>query len=119
MKNLLLFCLFFISLFTNAQNMSKSFLQGHWTSKGEATEMWVNVNQEGIVTINESCSYTGEALNVLEYQITKEAFYVKTFFEKNNWKSITKFTIVDKNTMSAYISSDSPEKIIYIRVKNK
>ena len=67
--------------------------------------------------VREVSSYTGEPLTTLEYKQTDDTVYVKSVFEKNNWESTSKFTILDADTLVSDTVSDIPGKIIYKRVK--
>lgn len=118
-KLFLLSGLFFMFSFANAQKMSNDFLEGHWTSKGEGTEIWFNVSDNNELTIIEVSSYTGDPLTILEHKIVGNAFYLKTVFEKLNFESTSIFTIVNKNTMALDVNSDYPGVLIYTRVNNK
>lgn len=118
MRNLFIITALALSLFSNAQKMSKKFLEGEWTSNGEATEVLFSFTDKKEFNIQEVSSTSGRPLDVMSYQITKSAIYVKAYFEPNDFESITKFTIVDNNTMVADIVSEHPGQVIYKRVKN-
>ena len=118
MKNLFIITALALSLFSNAQKMSKAFLKGEWTSSGEATEMLFSFTDKKEFLIQSISSTSGRPLDVISYQITKNTLYVKTYFEPNDFESITKFVIMNKDTMVAYIISDHPGQVIYRRVKN-
>jgi hypothetical protein len=98
--------------------MSKEFLKGEWTSNGEATEVLFSFTDKKEFNIQEISSTSGTPLDVISYQITKSAIYVKAYFEPNDFESITKFTIVDNDTMMANVVSENPGQVIYKRVKN-
>ena len=118
MRNLFIITALALSLFSNAQKMSKEFLKGEWTSNGKATEVLFSFTDKEEFNIQEVSSTSGRPLEVMSYQITKSAIYVKAYFEPNDFESITKFTIVDNNTMVADIVSEHPGQVIYKRVKN-
>jgi len=118
MRNLFIITALALSLFSNAQKMSKEFLKGEWTSNGEATEVLFSFTDKKEFLIQEVSSTSGRPLDVISYQITKGALYVKAYFEPNDFESITKFTIVDNDTMVANIVSEHPGQVIYKRIKN-
>ena len=118
MRNLFIITALALSLFSNAQKMSKEFLKGEWTSNGEATEVLFSFTDKKGFNIQSVSSTSKRPLEVISYQITRNAIYVKTYFEPNDFESITKFTIVDNNTMMADIVSEYPGQVIYKRVKN-
>jgi hypothetical protein len=118
MRNLFIITTLALSLFTNAQKMSKEFLKGEWTSKGEATEILFSFTEGTTFNIQEVSSSSGIPLKVLSYQFTKDNLYIKTSFEQNNYQAISKFTIIDSNTMVADIVSKYPSQVIYKRAKN-
>lgn len=117
MRNLFIITALALSLFSNAQKMSKEFLKGEWTSNGEATEVLFSFTDKKEFLIQEVSSTTGRPLDVISYQITKNTLYVRAYFEPNDFESITKFVILDENTMAANIISESPGQVIYKRVK--
>jgi len=106
-----------MSSFANAQKMSNQFLKGHWTSNGEATEIWFNVSENNELRIIEVSSYTGDPLTVLEHKIVNNTFYIKTVFEELKFESASTFTIINKDTMALDITSDYPGVVLYRRVK--
>jgi hypothetical protein len=117
MRNLFIITALAFSLFSNAQKMSKEFLKGEWTSNGEATEVLFSFTDKNEFFIQEVSSTSGRPLEVINYQIEKDALYVKAYFEPNDFESITKFVILDEDTMAAHIVSDYPGRVIYKRVK--
>ena len=98
------------------QQLSNEFLRPQWTSYGQATEIWFNVSNNNKLTIIEVSSYTGEPLTVLEHKIVGNAFYIKTVFEKLNFESTSKFTIINQNTMALDVTSEYPGVVLYKRV---
>jgi hypothetical protein len=118
MRNLFIITALALSLFSNAQKMSKEFLKGEWTSNGEATEVLFSFTDKKEFNIQEISSTSGRPLDVMSYQITKGCLYVKTYFEPNNFEAITKFIIIDNDTMAADIVSEHSGQVIYKRVKN-
>ena len=118
MRNLFIITALALSLLSSAQKMSKEFLKGEWTSNGEATEVLFSFTDKNEFNIQSVSSTSGKPLDVMSYQITKSAIYVKAYFEPNDFESITKFTIVDNNTMMADIVSEYPGQVIYKRVQN-
>jgi hypothetical protein len=119
MRNLFIITALALSLFSNAQKMSKEFLEGEWTSSGQATEVLFSFTDKKEFIIEEISSTSGRPLDVISYQLTKNTLYVKAYFKPNNFESITKFVILDEDTMAAHIVSDYPGHVIYKRVKNK
>jgi hypothetical protein len=119
LRNLFIITALALSLFSSAQKMSKEFLKGEWTSNGEATEVLFSFTDKKEFNIQSVSSTSGRPLDVMSYQITKNTLYVKTYFEPNDFESITKFTIVDNNTMMADIVSEHPGQVIYKRVKKQ
>jgi len=118
MRNLFIITALALSLFSNAQKMSKKFLEGEWTSNGEATEILFSFTDKKEFLIQEISSTSGRPLDIISYEITKNTLYVRAYFEPNDFESITKFTILDENTMAAHIVSDYPGYVIYKRTKN-
>lgn len=119
MRNLFIITALALSLFSNAQKMSKEFLKGEWTSNGEATEVLFSFTDKKEFLIEEVSSTSGRPLDVISYQLIKNTLYIRAYFEPNDFESITKFVILDENTMTAHIASDNPGHVIYRRVKNK
>lgn len=117
MRNLFIITALALSLFSNAQKMSKEFLKGEWTSNGEATEVLFSFTDKKEFLIQEVSSTSGRPLDVISYQITKNTLYVRAYFEPNDFESITKFVIVDNDTMVADVVSEHPGQVIYKRVK--
>lgn len=117
MRNLFIITALALSLFSNAQKMSKEFLKGEWTSNGEATEVLFSFTDKKEFIIQEVSSTSRIPLEVISYQITKGSIYIKTYFEQNNFEAITKFVILDDNTMVASIVSEFPGQVIYKRLK--
>jgi len=99
------------------QKMSNEFLKGQWTSNGKGTEIWFNVSDNNELTIIEVSSYTGDPLTILEHKIVGNEFYIKTLFEKLNFESTSKFSIINENTMALDIISDYPGVLLYKRVR--
>jgi hypothetical protein len=118
MKKLLvlLVCLGFFSV--NAQKMSPTFLEGDWTSSGEATELSFEKTDGDKLLILEISSTSGIPLKVLRHRIKKNNLYIESLFEPNNFLSISRFIIIDQDTMVADIVSDVPGQVIYKRILN-
>jgi len=118
MKKLLvlLLCLGFFSV--SAQKMSPNFLEGEWTSNGEATEITFKKTVGNKLEIFEVSSTSGLQLKVLRHRIKKNGLYIEALFEPNNFLSITKFIIIDQDTMVADVVSDFPGQVIYKRILN-
>jgi len=118
MKKLLvlLVCLGFFSV--NAQKMSPAFLEGDWTSSGEATELTFEKTNGDKLLISEISSTSGIPLKVLRHRIKKNNLYIESLFEPNNFLSISRFIIIDQDTMVADIISDVPGQVIYKRILN-
>lgn len=118
MKKLLvlLVCLGFFSV--NAQKMSPTFLEGDWTSSGEATELTFEKTDGDKLLISEISSTSGIPLKVLRHRIKKNNLYIESLFEPNNFLSISRFIIIDQDTMVADIISDVPGQVIYKRILN-
>jgi hypothetical protein len=106
--------LFFLT--GNAQKMTLKYLEGQWTSNGEATEITFEKVDRKKLVISEISSTSGKELKVIQYKIKKNCLYLETIFEPNSYESITKFIIVDDNTMVADIVSDDPGQVIYKRI---
>jgi len=117
MRNLFIITALALSLFSNAQKMSKEFLKGEWTSNGEATEVLFSISILKEFNIQEVSSSSGIPLKVVSYQFTKDNLYIKTTFEQNNYQAISKFTIIDNNTMVVDIVSNHSSQVIYKRLK--
>lgn len=112
----LLVCLGFFS--GNAQKMTSKFLEGDWTSNGEAGEITFRITDENKLAISEFSSTSGRELKILRHKIKKNSLYIEALFEPNNFLSITKFILIDQDTMVADIVSDYPGQVIYKRVLN-
>jgi hypothetical protein len=118
MKKLLVLLLSLGFFSVNAQKMSSTFLEGEWTSNGEATEIIFEKEKGNELLISEFSSTSGIQLRVLKHRIKKNNLYLETLFEPNNFLSITKFIIIDQDTMVADIISDVPGQVIYKRILN-
>jgi hypothetical protein len=108
--------LLLVSLFSSAQQMSKEYLKGQWTSNGEATELWINIDSAGEMLITDISSYTGDPLKVTGVELYKNEFYIKSVFEQNDFTAVTKFIVIDQDTMLADIASAVPGTVTYKRV---
>ena len=86
--------LFFLT--GNAQKMTLKYLEGQWTSNGEATEITFEKVDRKKLVISEISSTSGKELKVIQYKIKKNCLYIETIFEPNSYESITKFIIVDE-----------------------
>jgi hypothetical protein len=117
MRNLFIITALALSLFSNAQKMSKEFLKGEWTSNEQATEILFSFTDKKEFIIQAVSSTSGIPLDVISYQIVDNNIYIKTVFKKNNFESISKFVIVNEDTMVADIVSNHPGQVIYKRVK--
>ena len=106
--------LFFLS--GNAQKMTLNYLEGQWTSNGESTDITIKKVDRNKLVISEISSSSGQELKVIQYKIKKNCLYIETIFEPNSYESITKFIIIDDNTMVADVVSDNPGQVIYKRV---
>jgi hypothetical protein len=118
MKKLLVLLLCVVFFNGNAQKMTSKFLEGDWTSNGEATEINFKRTDENKLVISEVSSTSGIKLKVLRHRIKKNILYLETLFEPNNFESITKFIIIDQYTMVANVLSDYPGQVIYKRILN-
>jgi hypothetical protein len=107
-----------LSFNINAQKMSPTFLEGEWTSNGEATEITFKKVDRNKLSILEFSSFSGIELKVLRHSIKKNKLYIDSLFELNNFKAITRFIIIDQDTMLADIVSDYPGQVIYKRILN-
>jgi hypothetical protein len=118
MKKLLalLVCLGFFN--SNAQKMTSDFLEGDWTSNGEGMEITFKKADENKLAVSAVSSTSGLQIKVLRHQIKKNSLYLESLFEPTNFESITKFIIIDQDTMVADIVSDYPGQIIYKRILN-
>ena len=118
MKRLVLLLALFLGLFATAQKMTPKFLEGQWTSNGKNTELSFAITKNNKLLIKEVSCSTKIPLMVLAYQISKNSLYTETIYEPNNWKAISKYIIIDENTMVADVVSDAPDQVIYKRIIN-
>ena len=118
MKTILTLLFGLSTLITSAQKMSPDFLKGNWTSNGEATELVFEKTDRNELLISEISSTSGIPLKVLNHRIKKNKLYIESLFEPNNFFSISRFIIIDQDTMVADIISDVPGQVIYKRVLN-
>lgn len=118
MKKVFVLLLGLVFLSGNAQKMSIKYLEGQWTSNGEATDILIEKADRNKLTITETSSYSGDDVKVLQYKIKKNCLYIETVFEPNGFKAITKYIIINENTMVADIVSDQPGQVIYKRLIN-
>jgi hypothetical protein len=98
--------------------MTPSFLEGKWTSNGMATEVTFKKTKNNELVIVEHCSTSGIPLKILRHRIKKNNLYIESLFEPNNFLSISRFIIIDQDTMVADVVSDYPGQIIYKRILN-
>jgi hypothetical protein len=118
MKNLILFsALVMFAFFAQAQEISKKFLVGTWTSENVMIDISIiNKNELNVASL----SYlSGNYFKILGYQFDGGNFYLNTLHEQNNWEAVAKFIYVDENTMVADYVSNAPGQVIYKRTKNK
>jgi len=118
MKKLLVLLLCLGVFNSNAQEITSKFLEGEWTSNGESTEITFKITDENKLIISEFSSMSGRELKILRHKIKKNSLYIESLFEPNNFLSITKFILIDQDTMVADIVSDYPGQVIYKRVLN-
>lgn len=114
MRNLFVITALALSLFSNAQKMSKDFLEGKWES--ETVEITFSGTNKQNFKIEAFSTLTGQDFETLSYQFNKGSFYLKTLYSPNNWEALAKFIIIDENTMVADYVCDAPDTIIYKRV---
>lgn len=117
-KVLLIIAILTFSLSVQAQKMTASFLEGQWTSNGVGTEITIKVTNKKKLSITVVSSYSGENVKVVSYLMHKNNLYMETLFEPNNFGAITKYFIIDKDTMVADVVSGYPGQVIYKRVLN-
>jgi hypothetical protein len=113
MRNLFIITALTLSLFSNAQKMSKEFLKGAWETEFHNIEFKILNKKEIKITIN--LKNSKEEVEVVKYRIHEDALYFETYYAKNDWKSTNKIVIMDNNTMVADIFSDSRDILIYKR----
>jgi hypothetical protein len=116
MKKVLVLLLGLMFFNTSAQKMSPAYLKGQWTSNGEGTEIAIEGTSKNKLIITEVSSYSGKEVKVLRYYMDKKNLYIETLFEPKNFVAISKFIIIDNNTMVADVVSDVPGQIIYKRL---
>jgi multisubunit Na+/H+ antiporter MnhE subunit len=115
-KLVLLLAVFFICLSLSAQKITKEFLSGEWES--ETVILNFKVESKNDLYISAYSIVTDNYFKTIGYQFNKNAFYLEMLHEPNNWGSIAKFIIVDKNTMIADYVCDAPGQLIYKRKLN-
>jgi len=105
------------NFYAQAQKLTKDFLVGTWVSETVQIDFSIiNKNQLNVA----SFSYlTGNYFKILGYQFDKNNFYLDTLHEPNNWEAVSKFIVVDQDTMVADYVSDAPGTVIYKRLINK
>lgn len=113
MRNLFIIATLAFSLFSNAQKMSKEFLEGTWQTEFHNVEFKTFNKKEIKITI--TLKDSKEEVEVTKYRIHGDALYFETYYAKNNWKSTNKVLIMDNNTMVADVFSDSRDVLIYER----
>jgi hypothetical protein len=118
MKKVLVLLLGLVFFNANAQKMSPAYLEGQWTSNGEGTDITISGTNRNKLVITEVSSYSGREVKVMRYYMDKKNLYVETLFEPKNFVAISKFIIIDNNTMVADVASDVSGQIIYKRVLN-
>lgn len=118
MKKVLVLLLGLVFFNTNAQKMSPEYLDGQWTSEGKGTEITIEGTNKNKLVITSVSSYSGKEVKVLHYYIDKKNLYTETLFEPTNFNAVTKFIIIDNNTMVADVVSNYPGQVIYKRVLN-
>ena len=116
MRNLFIITALALSLFSNAQKMSKEFLEGKWES--QTVEIIFSGTNKQDFKIESFSTLTGYDFEILSYQFNKGSFYLKTLYNPNDWEALAKFVIIDDNTMVADYVCDAPDTIIYKRVLN-
>lgn len=119
MKKLFIIAILFLSLFSNAQQMSKEFLKGEWLSETGDMLMTFKINNKKHFEISKLYLPENQYLNIVSYQFDKNNIYIETLYEENQWKAVGKYKIIDENTIAADIVSNHPDKIIYKRLTNK
>ncbi len=113
MRNLFIITALALSLFSNAQKMSKEFLKGNWETEFHNIEFKILNKKEIKITI--ILKDSKEEVEVTKYRIDGDALYFETYYAKNNWKSTNKLIIMDNNSMVADVFSDSRDMLIYER----
>jgi hypothetical protein len=113
MRNLFIITALALSLFSNAQKMSKEFLEGTWETEFHNVEFKVLNKKE--IKIKIILKNSEEEVEVTKYRIHGDALYFETYYAKNNWRSTNKLVIMDDNAMVADVFSDSRDILIYER----
>jgi len=115
MKKLSVILVFLLFQLSVAQKITKKFLIGEWTS--DNTRLIFYFDEKMKFNILEYSTSTKLELKVIAYQFDKNDFYLESFYEPNNWKSIAKFVYKDEDTLIADVVSDAPDIVTYKRVK--
>ena len=118
MKKVFVLLLGLVFLSATAQKMSIQYLEGQWTSNGESTDILIEKTGINELKITETSSYSGDDVKVLQYKIENNYLYVETDFEPNAFKAISRYIIIDENTMVADVVSEQPGQVIYKRLIN-
>ena len=114
MRNLLLVIVAFLaSVQVNAQKLTPKFLEGSWETEFHNVEFKGKTEKDFTITI--TLKETGEKIDVLNYVFDENKLYTETYYEPNDWKSIGKIIIMDKNTMVADVYSEQSGLLIYKR----
>ena len=116
MKNLLLVLVLCFAFMSNAQEMSREFLQGIWIPETYASELrFYGIKSEDFKIQMTTSDEDRESLEIVSYQFKKNNFYLKSLYKPTGWEAIGKFIIIDKNTIAVDYVSDAPAVVIYKR----
>lgn len=116
MKRLvLLLALFFVCLSSNAQKITKEFLEGKWETEFHLVEFKTINKKEFKITI--LIKENNKQIDVISYKFHGDALYIETYYKENDWKAIGKMIVMDENTLVENVVSPASDLLIYKRKK--
>jgi hypothetical protein len=118
MKALIFSLLASASMFGQAKfEMNK--VVGEWTSNGVALDITINSAKNGGLDVVAKSSTSGDEVLVVGVNVASAGFTIETLYEPNDWRTRSRFVMVDDNTMISFITGDGEGEAIYKKVKKE
>jgi uncharacterized membrane protein len=103
---------------TNTQDINSGDLIGYWEPDEESSQLFFWENDNGEIQVQEISGTSGEPIDVLDFKIYNKYFLVKTIFKPTNWVANSKYTFINKTTLSCIVeTSTGSTELIYTKIK--
>jgi hypothetical protein len=116
MKTLFLSLLASVSMFGQTKFEANKVI-GEWTSKGVALDISVTNAENGGLSVIAKSSTSGDEVMVIGVKVASNDFTIETLYVPNEWRTQSRFVMLDNDTMVSFITGDGEGEAIYKRVK--